>query len=118
MSLATDSYRHLPVWAQHAAVTTYGLYWHWLRFGPGYGASVRAYRERERFTAEDWRRWQQARLTRLLANAVEHVPHYRTVWGSAEKQAALAGRLESLPLLEKEPLRANAAAFLRGDMRA
>lgn len=29
-------YRRMPVWAQHAAVSLYGVYWYWLRFGPGF----------------------------------------------------------------------------------
>src|SRR5688572_26559896 len=44
-------YAGLPVWAQHAAVTTYGVYWPWLRFGPGYRRYVREYRYRQHLGA-------------------------------------------------------------------
>jgi len=118
MSIATDIYKRLPVWGQHAAVSTYGAYWHWLRFGPGYEAHARGYQERGRFAPDEWRHWQKERLIRLLSGASEHVPHYRGAWGESERRAARAGELGDLPLLEKEPIRANAAGFVREDIRA
>ncbi len=118
MSFATDVYKRLPVWGQHAAVSAYGAYWHWLRFGSGFEAHARGYRERERFGAEEWREWQRERLTRVLSHAAEHVPHYRAAWGAKERRAARAGELQDLPLLEKEPIRANPQAFVREDIRA
>ncbi|MEN6498356.1 MAG: hypothetical protein ABFD16_28985 [Thermoguttaceae bacterium] len=108
-------YGCLPVWAQHAAVTTYGLYWHWQRFGPGYQRYLQEYAERDRWTAEAWRGWQEERLKDLLTLAAEHVPYYRQAWGPEEKNAARAGRLEGLPLLEKTPVRFEAETLLRED---
>jgi len=43
-------YAHLPVWAQHQAVSAYGLYRYWLRFGGGYRRYVLEYLDRERVT--------------------------------------------------------------------
>jgi len=106
----------MPVWAQHAAVSTYGLYWYWLRFGPGYRRYIKAYTERERFSSKEWQAWQQRQLHRVLQAAATHVPFYQRSWSKAEKAAALAGRLEELPVLEKEAIRADPAAFLRRDM--
>jgi phenylacetate-CoA ligase len=118
MSLALDFYKRLPVWAQHGAVTTYGAYWHWLRFGPGYGAHVQGYQQRERFTPAEWTDWQKGRLARLLQIAATHIPHYRDTWTKTEIAAARAGELPELPLLEKDAIRANARAFVRTDVRA
>jgi phenylacetate-CoA ligase len=116
MSLATDFYKRLPVWAQHSAVTAYGVYWHWLRFGAGYRGHVDGYAQRERFSPAEWQSWQQTRLVSLLTQAVEHIPYYRDTWTAAEKKAARAGDLTALPLLEKEPIRAHPEAFLREDL--
>ena len=110
-------YQRLPVWAQHSAVTAFGLYWHWLRFGPGYKGSVREYEARERFTSGEWSDWQHRRLTDLLRLASEHVPYYRDNWTKTQKAGACAGRIEELPLLGKEPLRSNPWAFVREDAR-
>jgi len=87
-----------------------------LRFGHGYADFVEAYKKRERFSADEWSQWQHQRLTELLTNAAALVPYYRTTWSDSEKQAARAGRLADLPLLEKSPLRADAKAFLREDL--
>lgn len=110
-------YARLPVWAQHGAVSLYGLYWRWLRFGPGYEAYVKEYTQRERFSTKQWKSWQRTRLLTLLSNAAEHVPYYRSTWSLSEKKAARKGHLEDLPLLEKTPLREAPEAFLRDDMR-
>jgi len=118
MSIGTDIYQRLPLWAQHGAVSTYGAYWRWLRFGPGYGTYLREYLKRERFSEAEWRSWQTARLTELLGAAATHVPYYRNNWSPAQRKAALAGELKDLPLLGKEPIRAQPDSFLSDGLRS
>ena len=110
-------YARLPVLAQHGAVSAYGVYWHWLRFGPGYASYVKEYAEREWLSAEGWQAWQRKELGDLLQAATTRVPYYQRAWGKQDKAAARAGRLEELPLLEKDPIRADPNEFLRQDMR-
>ncbi len=117
MNAIDSCYSVLPVWAQHVAISGYGLYWRWLRFGPGYRHSVEGYAARGSFGAAEWQEWQKARLIEILRQAADRVPYYRESWGNAKKSAARAGRLQELPLLDKEPLRARPTAFLREDMR-
>jgi phenylacetate-CoA ligase len=109
-------YSRLPVWSQHAAVSTFGVYWHLLRFGPGYERYVTEYTEREWLTPKEWEAWQREQLSILLRTATK-VPHYQQAWSNTEKAAALSGRLEELPLLEKDPIRAEPEAFLRQDLQ-
>ena len=111
-------YARLPVWTQHGVVSAYGLYWYWLRFGPGYKRFVKEYTQRDRLTADEWHYWQEARLHDLLRVAAMQVPYYQRVWRKEERTAALAGRLEDLPLLEKDCIRAEPEAFLRQDIKA
>lgn len=106
-------YAHLPVWAQHGAVSAYGLYWRRLRFGPGYAESVRGFAEREYFTQEQWQAWQQDRLRTILRIAATEVPYYQRTWSAGDKAAALKGELGELPLLEKDPIRANPRDFCK-----
>lgn len=108
-------YARLPITAQHWAVSAFGVYWHWLRFGPGYKASLLGYRKREPFTQSEWITWQTEKLRRTLRTAAESVPYYRKHWSSLQKTAAIEGRLSELPLLGKEPLRANFLEFVRDD---
>lgn len=110
-------YQTLPLWAQNVATSSYGLYRYWLRFGPGYRRYLRAYSEREWFDSKAWLGWQKKKLEDLLRVASKYVPYYQETWSRAEKAAALAGRLDELPLLEKDPIRSAPDAFLRQDMR-
>lgn len=116
MSVTEKVYRHLPVWAQHLAVSAYGLRWHRLRFGGVYPQLLAELEARERSTAEEWRAWQDGRLRQVLTVAADHVPYYRDHWTAEQKQAARAGRLEELPLLGKQPVRADPEAFVRRDL--
>ena len=109
-------YAHLPVWAQHAAITGYGAYWRWLRFGGAYARHVETYTARESLTLDAWRQWQRAGVTALLGAAADRVPYYRETWSAAERGAARAGRLQAVPLLDKDPLRADPRRFLRDDL--
>ncbi|MDQ2921293.1 MAG: hypothetical protein M3R52_06760 [Acidobacteriota bacterium] len=110
-------YARLPVWAQHRAISAYGCYWHWLRFGPGYRSYVEQFTQRERFSSDEWKTWQESQLRRLLQTAATKVDYYRRTWSNQQKSSALAGRLEELPLLEKMAVRNEPEAFLRQDMR-
>lgn len=112
---AQSIYSALPVWAQHAAISAYGLYWHRLRFGGGYSRAVAAYRDRDQWDTEQWSHYLQGRLLPLLSAAAERVPYYRERWNPTEKAAARSGRLTDLPLLEKDALRADPIRFLRED---
>lgn len=116
MSRADQIYARLPVWAQHVAVSAYGVYWNRLRFGSGYQQFVNDYRTHERFSKAEWDGWQRARLRQLLGAATTHVPYYRDTWTAAQKSAARDGVLDGVPTLEKAPMRADARAFLRDDM--
>lgn len=117
MKLAEKLYAHMPVLAQHAVVSVYGLYWNRLRFGPGYRQLLAGYLERDRFTEDQWRTYTTAHLRALLSIAAAHVPYYRDHWSPQQKKAARAGRLAELPLLDKDPLRADPCAFVRHDAR-
>lgn len=111
-------YARLPVWGQNQAVTFYGYYWKWLRFGGRFQAHVRAFQERERFPSDEWSQWQQKMIKQVLSDAAAYVPYYRDTWTTAQKQAAQSGELTVLPLLEKDSVRANPQAFLRQDMNS
>jgi len=118
MGRADQLYARLPVWAQHLAVTTYGVYWNRVRFGRGYARFVDGYRARDRFTSAQWTAYQTSKLRELVEVAITHVPYYRSTWTARQKAAARAADLAEIPLLEKEPMRADARAFVREDATA
>lgn len=110
-------YARLPVAGQHLAVTAYGLYWRRLRFGAGFEESLARFRERDRWSPAEWGAYQAAEIRTLLARAASEVSHYRNTWNEGERRSAAAGRLEELPLLSKEPIRADPEAFLLDSLR-
>jgi phenylacetate-CoA ligase len=94
----------------------FGVYWYYLRFGPGYSHYVKKYSGRESFKQHQWRHWQNEELKRLLPACAMHVPYYRETWDESTRQAALKGELRRLPMLEKDPLRTTPLKFLREDV--
>lgn len=116
MSRFDALYANLPVPAQHVALSLYGLYWRWLRFGPGFDRFLEVYQARERLTSVQWQDWQREKLKGMLSLCVDRIPYYRQHWSRREKRAALAGELTELPLLNKEPLRVDPQAFLQEGM--
>jgi phenylacetate-CoA ligase len=108
-------YKSLPLPLQNAAVSLYGRYWHWLRFGGNYDQIQGGYQQRNQFDRYEWSEYQNKKLKELLSIALEKVHYYQRTWNSTQKKAALEGDLSSLPLLEKEPLRRNPKDFVRED---
>lgn len=110
-------YSRLPLSGQHSAVSAYGLYWYWLRFGSGYKRYLSQYAQREQFDNSEWQSWRQNALRTLLRDAATQVPFYMREWSSDVKAAAVLGRLDELSLLEKESIRAEPDSFLRQDIK-
>ena len=116
MSWTQSLYDRLPTWLQHCAVSLYGVHWKRERFGPGHAEELAGYEAREAMPSGERDAWIDARLREILAGAAEHVPYYRDRWRAAEANAARAGRLQELPITEKDDLRGAAGAFCREDM--
>ncbi|MBI3666347.1 MAG: phenylacetate--CoA ligase family protein [Acidobacteria bacterium] len=76
--------------------------------------------EREHWSAPQWNAWRQERLSRVLHRAATRVPYYREQWAARRRNGDRASweYLENWPILEKETLRTNTAAFLADDCRA
>jgi phenylacetate-CoA ligase len=109
-------YAKLPTFMQHLSVSAYGVYWHWLRFGGDYQKYAAGYFQRENLSFSEWQTYQHSQLTRLLSISATKVPYYQHTWTEAQKDAAARGDLSGLPLLEKDPLRANPLDFVRQDV--
>lgn len=110
-------YAASPLLVQHGAVTAFGAKWAWSRFGPGYLKHLHGYRERDRFSSQQWDAYTGQQLRSVLSQAAREVPYYRNTWSKEEKQAALSGELSGLPLLSKEPLREDPVQFVNPELR-
>lgn len=117
MSVTEKIYARLPLPLQNAAVSLYGVYWHWLRFGGKFKFYEKMYALHERFTKDQWADYQRRKVILLLEMCANKVPYYSRVWTDEQSSAALMGKLTALPLLEKEPLRAHPFDFVRSDCK-
>lgn len=116
MSAFDNLYKMLPVWAQNAAISTYGIYWHWLRFGAGFRDYVQDFQSRERFSLDEWQNWLRQQLIDVLSISVDHVPYYKEQYSIPQKEAAKTGDLSALPLLEKQIARDFPRSLVRSDL--
>ncbi len=73
--------------------------------------------EREHWDPEQWSRWKDEMLARVLHRAATRVPFYREQWVKRRREGDKASwdKLENWPLLEKETLRQHASAFVAED---
>ncbi len=103
-------YPRLPVFAQNWAISAYGYYWQKRRFGGIFKEELKKFKDREAFTAQQWRDYQTVELRKLLVHAFETVPFYREKYSKLGFTVSQLGRFEledlkKLPFLEKQDLR-------------
>ncbi len=107
MSGFTDSlYLNSPIWLQQVMVALYGYHWHRRRFGGSFSAQVQEYRQRDRWTAEQFRDLQEVKLAQVLESAWRS-PYYNQVFQAASIQRDLPPfeALNKIPFLSKATLR-------------
>lgn len=117
MSSKLDLYWNLPYPVKVIAASLHGWLFQRRRYGPDTERLVEEAIDRERWSLERWRLYQEDKLARLLHRAATKVPYYRDQWARLKK-AGIKRQLEMLehwPILEKDDLRSNPRAFLADD---
>ena len=110
MALVDNFYKRLPVTAQNLIISLYGWYWKERRFGGVFKKELKKFKQREKFTEQQWNEYQTIELRKILLHAFETVPFYREKYSKAGfdtedfKNFELSD-LKKLPFLEKEDLR-------------
>lgn len=112
-------YHTLPYPLRVVAASCRGYYLKWWRYGFESEELVRAALERESWSQEDWKKWQEERLAAILERAVTRVPYYREYWAGQKRSGKKAGwqEIETWPVLSKEILRQNPRAFVADDVK-
>lgn len=110
-------YHRAPYGIKVAAATAHGRRLRSWREGPEADRLVREALERDHWTGERWRLWEQDALERLLHRAVTHVPYYREHWSARRRRGDRASwrELSNWPVLTKEELRRAPKAFVADD---
>lgn len=110
-------YHRLPYPLRVLAASARGYYLRWWRYGPETERLVEEALERETWSPDRWKAWQEERLAYVLHRAATQVPYYRDYWQKRRRRGDRASWevLENWPVLKKEPLRANPRAFVADD---
>jgi phenylacetate-CoA ligase len=111
-------YNRLPNFGRTLLASMHGHYLKWWRYGPETERLVSEALERETWNQEQWKSWQQDKLSRLLHRAATQVPFYRQLWIERRQKGDRSSweDLANWPLLEKEAVRTNARGFLADDV--
>jgi len=126
----------LPGPLRTLAASAHGLTLRSWRYGRDHTALVLDAAQRESWSPEQWRQWQEARLAHVLRRAATRVPFYRQYWeGVVGRPLSVAGQavpgeqaadgrkagdcpwleLQNWPLLEKEEVRRHPRLFVADD---
>jgi phenylacetate-CoA ligase len=110
-------YHALPPVMRNVVASMRGYHLRRWRYGPETDALVEAALERESWSHDRWKAWQEERLAYILHRAATQVPYYRQQWTQRRRQGDTVAwdRLENWPILEKQALRAEPEAFVVDD---
>lgn len=119
MSQMLALYHWLPGPARSVAASLRGYYLRSWRYGQETDRLVSEALDREKWSLEKWKRWQEQRLACVLHRAATKVPYYREQWATRRRKGDRASweYLENWPILEKDTLRASASAFVAADCK-
>jgi phenylacetate-CoA ligase len=110
-------YHRLPASGRSIAASLRGYYLRSWRYGPETAPLVAEALEREQWSPDRWRVWQEERMTFVLNHAATKVPYYREQWAARRRRGDRRSwaYLENWPVLEKEAVRMQPLAFLADD---
>ena len=110
-------YHHMPWRLRTIAASLRGRQLQRLRYGPHTDALVEAALLREEWSTEKWQQWREERLGFVLHRAATKVPYYAEMWAERRRKGDRSSwdQLENWPVLSKQTLRANSAAFVADD---
>ena len=110
-------YHRLPGPMRSVPASLRGFHLRSWRFGPESERLVAEALEREHWTREQWKVWQENQLSFVLHRARTQVPYYREHWAERRRRGDRASweYLENWALLGKDELRNNPKAFVADD---
>ncbi|MBX2992601.1 MAG: phenylacetate--CoA ligase family protein [Bacteroidetes bacterium] len=113
-------YDNSPYPLRVLAASAYGLRVRQWRYGRKTTGLVDTALERDGWSADRWNAWQKDRLAYILHRAATKVPCYRAMWESRRRAGdnSSCEVLENWPVLKKETVRRNPAAFVADDCDA
>jgi phenylacetate-CoA ligase len=110
-------YHGLPGPLRGVAASTRGLWLNSWRYGPETESLVAEALDRESWSPERWKAWQESLCAERLHRAATRVPYYRELWAERRRRGDRSSweRLENWPVLAKETVRAEARRLVADD---
>ena len=105
---------------QNLLVSAYGYQWKQRRFGGIFKDEYIKAKERENFTTEQWKKYQNEQLQKILSHAFSHVPYYKMSFSRhginiKTLKKITPETISQLPVLSKEDLRKYGTTSLIAD---
>jgi phenylacetate-CoA ligase len=112
-------YEKMPPSVQSILASVYGYKLRRWRYGPDTEKLVNQAIERQTYTSEQWKNYQEERLSFILHRAATKVPYYRELWSNRRQHGDRLSweYIENWPVLEKEKIRENPKAFIADDKK-
>lgn len=100
----------MPVFIQNLAISTFGLYWYFRRFGGVFEKELVKCKSRQHYSKVEWKNWQEVELRKLLLHSYKTVPYYTDLLnkkGINENSISSFSieELKKIPILEKKTFR-------------
>jgi phenylacetate-CoA ligase len=107
----------MPPFARSLAASAHGYYLQRLRYNRETDRLVEEALRQESWTSGQWQSWRDERLAYVLDRAARQVPYYRIHWAGRRRGGDRGSweLLENWPILEKDALRRDPAAFIAAD---
>jgi phenylacetate-CoA ligase len=116
-ALILSLYHRMPAPVRSAAASLRGSYLRYLRYGEKTDELVATILERDHWQPEQWKKWQEERLSFILHRAATQVPYYRSQWAARRGAGDRSSweLLENWPALTKDALRSDPRSFVADD---
>lgn len=110
-------YHRSPPFMRSVAASLRGYYLRGWRYAADTDERVEAALERDKWSPEQWKNYQETRLAFVLHRAATQVPYYRQQWEQRRRNGDHASWeiLDNWPMLHKEQLRQHPVAFVADD---
>jgi phenylacetate-CoA ligase len=110
-------YNVLPYPLKMIAASLWGFHLNRIRYAENVDELVEQALDRENWSAEQWKNWQESQLSLVLYHAANRVPYYRDRWAERRRKGDRASSeyLENWPILHKEDLRTFGNTFISDD---
>lgn len=114
-TLSLKIYNYLPQFLKEIAASQYAKQLQKFRRNSSSTKRITEATKRELWSFEEWEKYQNIELEKVLKRAFEHVPYYREYWKQKGCKNDEWKNLNNWPILTKEDIRQNNHLFLADD---